>query len=154
MAALIEWVWDVSFWHWWALAGLLSAIEVMKPTTYLLWPAISATVIGVVVAVIGPFDWRLQALAFALLSIATGVVWARLAPRRQAADGEERLKNRGQSYLGRPLHLTRGLPEGRGQIQIDNSWRTAKSVDGSSLEIGVMVEVVGNDGTLLILKPV
>ena len=67
----------------------------MTPTTYLLWPAISATVIGAVVAVIGPFDWRLQALAFALLSIATGVVWARLAPRRQAADGEERLNNRG-----------------------------------------------------------
>ena len=154
MDALIEWVWDVSFWHWWALAGLLIAIEVMTPTTYLLWPAISAAVIGAVVAVIGPFDWRLQVLAFALFSIATGVVWARLAPRRQAADGEERLNNRGQSYLGRRLHLTRGLSEGRGQIQIDDSWWTAKSADGAPLEIGVMVEVVGNDGTVLILKPV
>jgi membrane protein implicated in regulation of membrane protease activity len=154
MDALIEWVWDVSFWHWWALAGLLIAIEVMTPTTYLLWPAISAAVIGAIVALIGPFDWRLQMLAFALLSIAIGMVWARLAPRRQAAAGEERLNNRGQSYLGRRLHLTRGLPDGRGQVQIDDSWWTAKSADGAPLENGALVEVVGNDGTVLILKPV
>lgn len=154
MDALIEWIWDVSFWHWLALAGLLLALEAMTPTTYLLWPAISAVVLGVVVAVIGPFDWRLQVLAFALLAIVTSVVWARLAPRRQAAGGDERLNNRGQSYLGRRLHLSRGLPDGRGQVQIDDSWWPAKSADGAPLESGAMVEVVGHDGTVLILKPV
>lgn len=154
MDALIEWLWDISYWHWWALALVLVAIEVTTPTTYLLWPAISAAVVGLAVALLGPFDWRLQVLVFAVLALLTSVVWARTMRRRGAPAADETLNSRGRSYVGRRLHLARPLPDGRGQIQLDDTWWPARSADGSTLGAGDVVEVVASDGALLVVRPV
>jgi membrane protein implicated in regulation of membrane protease activity len=43
--------WEIEFWHWWAFAVLLIALEAFVACTLLLWPGISAAVIGLVVLI-------------------------------------------------------------------------------------------------------
>lgn len=153
MDALIEWVWDVSYWHWWALAVILAVVEIVTPTTYFLWPAISAAIVGVLVAVIGPFDWRLQVLTFAVLAMVSTVLWVRWWRGRQAQAPVSGLNTRTERYLGRRLHLTRELVDGHGEIQLDDTWWSARSLDGQTLRVGETVEVVASDGAVLVVKP-
>ena len=154
MDALIEWIWDFSFWHWWAFAVALAALEIMAPTTYLLWPAISAALVGLAVAVIGPFDWRLQVLVFAVLSLAVTIIGSRWWRRQPAAHKISGLNARGEGYVGRRLHLTKDAVDGRCQIHLDDTWWSARTERGENPRAGDMVEVVASDGAVLVIRPV
>jgi membrane protein implicated in regulation of membrane protease activity len=154
MDALIEWIWNFSYWHWWAFAVLLAAVEIIAPTTYLLWPAISAALVGLAVAIFGDFDWRLQVLAFAVLAVVCTVVgtrWWRNRPETKTVSG---LNTRGAGYVGRRLHLAKDLVDGRGQIQIDDTWWAARAQGGEGLKAGEQVEIVQADGAVLVVRPV
>jgi membrane protein implicated in regulation of membrane protease activity len=154
MDALIEWVWDISYWHWWALAVILAAIEIAAPTTYLLWPAISAVLVGLAVALFGQFDWRLQVLAFAVLAVISTVVWVRWWRNRPEAKTPSSLNSRSARYIGRRLHLTKALVDGHGQIQLDDTWWPARSESGDAVAAGEQVEVVTSDGSVLVIRPI
>lgn len=153
MDALIEWIWNFSYWHWWAFAVLLAAAEIIAPTSYLLWPAISAALVGLAVAIFGEFDWRLQVLVFAVLSVISTVIWVRWWRNRPEAKTASGLNTRGAGYVGRRLHLARDLVDGRGQIQIDDTWWPARALDGEGLKAGEQVEVIAADGSVLVVKP-
>jgi inner membrane protein len=154
MDALIEWIWNLSYWHWWALAVILAAFEIVVPTTYLLWPAISAALVGLAVALFGQFDWRLQVLSFAVLAVVTTVIWVRWWRNRPETKTVSSLNSRSARYIGRRLHLTKDVPDGRGQIQLDDTWWPARTESGESLKTGDQVEVVASDGSVLVIKPV
>ena len=154
MDALIEWMWDFSYWHWWAFAVLLAAAEIIAPTTYLLWPAISAALVGLAVALLGDFDWRLQVLAFAVLAVVSTVVWTRWWRNRPESRIASGLNARSERYVGRRLHLTKALVDGYGQIQLDDTWWPARSQGGEALNAGDMVEIVAADGSMLVIRPV
>jgi inner membrane protein len=59
MDDFVAWLWDVSFRHWWGLAIILIAIEAFAASTFLLWPAFSAVIVGIVIAIFPGLDWRL-----------------------------------------------------------------------------------------------
>lgn len=46
MDELIGWLWNLSYWHWFGLGGLFFAFEVILPTTVLIFPAVSAIIMG------------------------------------------------------------------------------------------------------------
>lgn len=154
MDALIEWMWNLSFWHWWAIAVILAAFEILAPTTYLLWPAISAVLVGLAVAVLGPFDWRLQVLAFAVLAVVVTLIGSRWWRKQPAALKPSGLNARGEAYVGRRLHLAKDAVDGRCQIQVDDTWWPARTERGESPRAGAMVEVVASDGAVLVIRPV
>jgi membrane protein implicated in regulation of membrane protease activity len=154
MDALIEWIWEVSYWHWWALAVILATVEIVMPTTYLLWPAISAAFVGLAVAVFGDFDWRLQVLAFAVLAVLSTVIWIRWWRQRPETRGASTLNSRSARYIGRRLHLTKDVIDGHGQIQLDDTWWPARTQSGEGLKIGDQVEVVASEGAVLVIQPI
>lgn len=154
MDALIEWIWDFSYWHWWALAVILAAAEIVVPTTYLLWPAISAALVGLALAVFGDFDWRLQVLAFAVLAVLSTVLWFRWWRQRPETKTASTLNSRSARYIGRRLHLTKDVIDGHGQIQLDDTWWPARTQSGDGLKTGDQVEVVASDGAVLVIRPV
>ena len=75
MDEFIAWLWDASYWHWWAFAVALIGIEAIAPSTFLIWPAVSAVAVGFALAIDPEIDWRYQILAFALLSMISNLGW-------------------------------------------------------------------------------
>jgi len=150
MDAYIAWLWEISYWHWWAFAVLLIALEAFVASTLLLWPGISAAVIGLVVLIRPDFDWRYQMLLFAVLSVISTVLWLRWLRMRPIKSDHPNLNTRGRSYVGRRITLAEPLKDGRGRVQIDDTWWQA-SADGP-LEKGVEVEVTDTDGATLIVR--
>ena len=64
------------------MAGLLFALEILLPTTILIFPGFAALVVGAVAIVALGLDWCLQMLVFAVLSLSICLGW-RIWFRRQ-----------------------------------------------------------------------
>jgi membrane protein implicated in regulation of membrane protease activity len=134
----------LTFWHWWVLAAALLAIEMFAPTTLFLWTGISAGVIGIALLFVPDMAWQIQVLAFAVLAVASVVIWRRVAPRKVAAGPE--LNERMTQYLGQTYALEAAIVNGRGRVRVgDTSW----IVVGPELPAGARVTVVGHDGASL-----
>lgn len=155
MDEFVTWLWDVSAWHWLALAALLIVLEIVAPTTFLIGPAVAAVLLGLVVALVPELDWRWQLLAYSVLAVIFTVLAQRLLRHRKGAgDGADRLNQRSRSYLGRRFHLDEALPDGRGRMRVDDTWWSVAVQDGHSLAAGTAVEVVGFDGAVLTVRAV
>jgi len=154
MDEFIAWVWDLDYWHWWAIGIVLIALEAMAASTYLLWPGISALVVGIVILLVPDLEWRLQLLLFAVMAIISSVAWQFWLARHPQTSDHPHLNVRGASYVGRRVTLKQPLQNGRGRIEIGDGWWLVSSEGGENLAAGVDVEVVASDGTTLLVKPV
>ncbi len=143
MIALLE---NIVFWHWWVLAALLVASEMIAPSTVLLWPGISAAFVGVVVFAFREIGWELQVLLFALLSVVTLIAWRGFARGRPQEGGDPALNRRGQQYVGRSFVLNDPIVNGEGRLKVDDTiWKIA----GEDAAAGARVSVVAVDGAVL-----
>jgi len=153
MDEFVAWLWDVSFWHWWALAIILISIEVFAASTFLLWPAFAAVIVGVVVAFVPDLDWRLQLFGFALIAAVATVAGRAIWQRYRGETSEPNLNRRGAQFIGRRITLTETLLDGSGRIRINDSSWPVRAEDGRSIESGQTVEIVAVDGIELRVKP-
>ncbi len=65
----------ITYWHWWILAVALLILEVATPGFFLLWVGIAAALTGVLLWLVPSLGWEYQILVFAVLSVATIVLW-------------------------------------------------------------------------------
>lgn len=153
MDEYVTWLWEFEFWHWWAFGIALIVVEVFAiSTTILLWPAISAFLIGLILLVDPGFDWRYQLLVFAVLSVASSIGWQMWLRKHPTQTDHPMLNTRGRSYVGRRVTLTEPLENGRGRVRIDDTWWQASAEDNQTLAVGVTVEVSDTDGATLIVR--
>jgi inner membrane protein len=138
----------MSAWLWLALAAVLIGIEVLLPSTWLIWPAISAALVGLL-AFTGPaLGWQIQTALFAVLAIITTIVWQRRFRGSAVSSDRPRLNRRLAALVGR-----QGRYETDGVRLDDTVWR-CRAVEGSTITPGQRVEVVAADGSELLVRPV
>lgn len=155
MDEFVAWLWDIEFWHWWALAVVLIAIEVFAPSTLLIWPAASAAAIGALLLFAPDLDWRYQMLSFAVLALVTTLVWFRYWVRRHPIESDHPTLNvRGKALTGRRVLLDAASEAGRGRLHLDDTTWSYTTADGADLAAGTPVEIVGSDGNLLTVRTV
>lgn len=150
MDEFVAWLWNVSYWHWWALAGILIALEILVASTYLLWPAVAAAAMGAIVFFAPEFDWRVQVLTFAVMSFAS-VIALHTWRRRHAPEPTDHpnLNSRGQGYVGRRFRVAENFIDGTGRLRVDDTWWAATTDDGSTPEPNALVEVTAVEGNTL-----
>ena len=137
-------------WFWWALGAILIALEILSTTTYLLWPGIAAFLVGLLVMVVPSLDGRVAIFLFAVLAVASTLVWKRWGPGATlAADEGGTLNRRAAHYIGRAGVAAEDFAGTRGAIRIDDTRWTAVTVDGSEPRMGEPLTVTGADGTAL-----
>ncbi len=136
----------IEFWHWWVLAALLMAIEVLAPTTVFLWTGISAAAVGVVILVADGIGWQTQVLMFSVLSVVSVFAWRQYARLRPTVSEDPLLNRRAEQCVGRLATLAEPIVDGRGTIDIDG---IAWTVAGADLAAGARVKIVGADVTVL-----
>ncbi|WP_426270970.1 NfeD family protein [Dyella kyungheensis] len=136
---------------WWILALVLIAIEVILPGYFMLWIGIAAGITGVVVLALPELSILGQALAFAVLAfLSCAAYWYGLRPRLMRDEpGDALLNRRGEQKIGQRYVLAEAIVHGRGKAKVgDGLWL----VSGPDLPVGAMVEVVGVNGTTLVVK--
>jgi membrane protein implicated in regulation of membrane protease activity len=138
---------------WWILALVLIAVEVILPGYFMLWIGIAAGAAGLVVLVVPGLSTIAQALVFVVLAfLSCAAYWYGLRPRLMRDEpGDARLNRRGEQKIGQRYVLVEAIVNGRGKAKVgDSQWL----VRGPDLPVGSMVEVVGVDGTTLLVRAV
>jgi inner membrane protein len=148
MIALIA---SLGAWSWIILGGILLAIEVMAPGTFILWLGVSAILVGVISFVI-EWSWQTQGVAFAVLAVISVVLWWRLGRRgKQDADGDDQafLNRRAHGFVGRVFTLDKPIVDGGGTVRIgDTVWR----ITGPDWAAGRRIKNARADGATLFVE--
>jgi membrane protein implicated in regulation of membrane protease activity len=143
----------VSPWWWVALAILLGAIEMLTPTTVLVWPAAAAFVTALVLWLV-PLGLAAQVALFALLSIVFTLAGRALLPRRLQGEDGSTLNRRADQVLGREAVVV-AFDHGDGQVTVDGVPWPARLEPGSGVpEAGDRVLVTGAEGIVIRVRPV
>jgi membrane protein implicated in regulation of membrane protease activity len=136
-------------WLWWALGALLLAIEMASTTQYLLWPGISALLVGVLKFAVPPLDGRLAVFLFAVTSVLATILWRRSSWSRSDRATHHNLNDRSAQYVGRVVKCEENFVNGRGPVRVDDTRWAASVIDGSAPAKGDMLTVEGADGAEL-----
>lgn len=144
-------IWDqlssLGVWNWFILAGVLLALEILVPGTFMLWLGLSAVVVGVVSLLIA-WPWQLQLVTFAVLSIGSLMVWRRMSPKVDEIRAQPFLNRRAEGFVGRVFTLEKPIVDGNGTVRIDDTIWQVRGPDSPS---GVRVRVTDADGAMLMV---
>ncbi|MCE9870610.1 NfeD family protein [Hafnia alvei] len=138
---------------WLSLGGVLLAAELLGAGGYLLWCGISALLVGLLTWVL-PFGWEWQATLFAILTVATALLWWHWLRRSQpvSRNNDDLLNQRSRQLIGARATLEAPIVNGNGRIRIgDSSWRVTCSQE---LPLGAVVEVIDVEGITLVVKSI
>ena len=130
------------------LAVLLIIIEVFAPGTFFVWMGVSAAVVGLLFWLLPGLGWEFQVLLFALLSVASVVIWRFVQKRHPTQTEQPLLNRRGEQYVGRVFTLQEPIVNGQGKIRVDDSiWK----VRGEDCKAGTKVLVSSAEGVVLLV---
>ena len=134
------------YWHWWALGLVLMAVETFLPGAFFLWMGVGALVVGVLLLLMPGLGLAVQILVWAVVAIASVLLWRRLRPAAKSTGPDSGLNERGSLYAGRSFTLEAPIVDGVGRLRIDDGqWRIA----GPDLPAGARVRVLAVEGATL-----
>ena len=133
------------FWVWLAIAAAFLAVEVATGTGWLLWPAGSAFVVGLIAQALHPGP-VIEAGLFAVLTIASTYAARRFL--RPAPGPAPDLNDPAQRLIGQRGQVLSTFEQGRGRVFVDGKdW--AAETDEPIPAISQEVVVIGVDGATL-----
>ena len=144
---IVEYLGQLEFWHWWVIGAALLGIEIVTGTFALLWMAVSAGVVGIVLFFFPGLAWEGQFLFFAVFAVVFAIGWHQYQKHRGPIETDQpSLNRRGTQYIDRTFTLDAAIENGQGKLRIDDTiWK----IDGEDLPEGTKVRVTGVDGTHL-----
>lgn len=137
-------------WNWWILGLILLGLEILVPSTFFLWFAISAVLVGTL-AFFVDLSWQVNLALFMGLSLISLLIGRRFMSSQDDSTGDPNLNNRGSRYVGREFLLATPLQQGDGRLSIDDTiWR----ITGPDLAAGTTVKVIKVEGARLVVEAV
>lgn len=127
-------------WLWLAAGGLLLAGELTTGSSWLLWPAASAALVGLLSAAL-PIGLPVQLLLFAVLTVVSTLA-SRTLLRRPAPVPDEDVNDIQPRLLGRKGVVLTPVVNGRGRVLVDGCEWAAELAGGGDLEPGAAVRVL------------
>ena len=155
MEGLIDFLAHMPFWYWFIFAGLLLIAEIMTGTTYLLWPAAAAALVGLLD--MGPMDgmWEWQLAIFSIVTILLTLFatpYARDWIHNQPTDNEM-LNQRGDRQIGKIVPAHSDFIDGHGKVKIHDTVWLAESDPSIEIKADDLLEVIAIEGaTLKVVK--
>ncbi len=135
------------YWHWFAMAGIFLVLEMVVPGAFFLWIGIAAALTGLVILPFTSLSIEIQFGLFAILTVASLLVWWRWY-RNPVATDLPNLNRRGAQYVGRTFTLEEPIVNNYGKIRVNDSyWK----VQGQDCDVGSKVKVVGVEGVILLV---
>ncbi len=151
---MIEFFQTMPFWYWFVLAAILLMVEIATGTTYFLWPAAAASVVGV--ADIWPLDgeWRLQLALFAAITVLLTIfATPRVKPWLHKSQADHLTLNEGGAQkIGRRVRVEENFSSGQGRVRFNDTAWIAESETGEDFAAGAEVEITRVDGAKIYVK--
>lgn len=136
----------IEFWHWWVVAAVLGALDMVAQSGFFLWLGVAALVVGISVYFVPDLGWQVQFLVFAGVAIFLVMLTRIYLKTGSVPSDRPTLNRRGHQYIGQLIVLESPIVNGRGRAFVgDTLW----TVEGADLPAGETVRVVGADGVLL-----
>lgn len=152
MADLIASFQSHTFWWWAAGAAGFLAVEVATGTSYLLWPAAAAAVIGVLQLLGVPLGDGFDVGLFAVLTIAMTLA-ARHWIKKPEASGPD-INDPRHRLTGRQGEAVGAFEKGQGRVFVDGKEWAAEAEGEAVLAKGDRIEVTAVlDGGQLKVRP-
>jgi membrane protein implicated in regulation of membrane protease activity len=140
---------NLGFWNWFIIGGILLALEVILPGTFMLWLGLAAIATGVL-SLILPLGWQIQIVLFAILSVISVLVGRKIMPTVKTESDKPFLNRRADAFVGRVFTLDEPIVSGVGRVRVDDTtWR----VTGPDCPAGAKVRVERADGATLVVAP-
>jgi len=134
-------------WNWFIAGGILLALEVMVPGTFMLWLGLAAIATGVIGWIVS-MSWQVQIVVFAILSVISVLLGRRFYPTVVTETDKPFLNRRADAFVGRVFTLDEPIIHGGGRVRIDDTtWR----VSGPDSPAGSKVRVERADGATLVV---
>ncbi len=135
------------YWFWMALGLALLAIEASLSTEWLLWPAVAAGIVAIVVFFGLRFGFLGDAGLFAVLTILTTVASSRLIKRVNPSDAPD-INDPNVRLVGQRARVVEAFVDGRGRVFVSGAeW--AAEISGEAPPVGDSVIVVSGTGSAL-----
>jgi inner membrane protein len=148
---MIDVIRSLGAWSWIILGGILLAVELIAPGTFVLWLGVAAILVGLISFVID-WNWQEQGVGFVILAVASLVMWWRLirpAKRDEDASDQPFLNRRAQGFVGREFTLEKPIVDGAGTVRMgDTIWR----VTGPDCAAGSRVRIARAEGATLFVE--
>lgn len=140
-----------AFWFWLALGAVLLGVEAATGSGWLLWPAASAGVVGVI-SLLGLHIGALGEVAiFAGLTLITTFVARRYLVH--APKGHPDINDPNLRLIGKKGQATAAFVKGHGRAHVGNAEWAADLDGGGDLAVGTQVIVTAIVGSRLVVKP-
>jgi membrane protein implicated in regulation of membrane protease activity len=139
-------------WSWWILGLILLAAELAVPGVFLVWIGLAAIAVGAISLAVwnmAAWQWEVQMLVFAALSVAFVIAGRRFYAGRDHASDQPLLNQRAESYVGRIATLGEPVVDGRGRLRIDDGFWPVR---GPDLPAGTRVRITGAEGNTLTVE--
>lgn len=139
-------------WAWWVLGLVLLAAELLMPGVFLVWIGLGAILTGAISLLLwetGFWTWGVQAIVFAVASVAFTLLGRRFLSSRDSVSDQPLLNQRSASLVGRTATLAEPIREGRGRIRLDDTFWLVK---GPDLPEGSRVRVIAGQGSELLVE--
>ena len=134
---MIELLQSLTAWHWLVFGVVLLGLELTLGTTYILWPAVSAIAVGVLLFVAPGMGWELQMLLFFLLSVAT-LVLGRSHFQRFVKGGEVAdLNDPTVTLVGRQVRAVGDFTGTEGRVELGDTQWSARLEDAADMPVAL-----------------
>ncbi|MDY6122795.1 MAG: NfeD family protein [Porphyromonas sp.] len=138
-------------WQWWLIVAiLLFVLEIFTPGFVLACFGVAA-IGGMLASLLGLEVW-VQVSVFSIFAILC-LIYLRPFIRR-ISKRNIHTSTGAEALIGRRVKVTETIAtdSDRGRVAVDgDSWR-AKTLDGTSVEVGAEVEIVGRESTILLVR--
>ena len=147
----MEFLTQLTAYHWFALGLILFGAEALGTAGFLLGAAVGALANGVLVWMLPELSVGWQLTSFALASVLATAVYFQVFRDAQARDESPPINQRAESLIGHRFKLGERLGNGKGRVQIgDTYWSVATN---QTIEAETSVSVAGVDGMTLQVAP-
>lgn len=135
--------------HWFAAGLILLGAELLTGTTYLLWPAISAWLVGLVMLFL-PLPFAAQLTVFGVATLATTLTGRNYVKGPLLGPGAIAMNDRARQLVGAKGQAATNFEHGIGRVKLgDSEWRGASD---DAIGAGDAVVVLSVEGATLNVK--
>lgn len=148
----MEWLNEISSWHWASLAIILLVMEILGTAGFLIGSAIAAFLMAAIVAISPDINWKWQLAIFSTSAVIFSLIYLKRFANFNETTDQPNLNNRAAQLIGKRYTLREDMVNGQGRIQIsDTFWKISCDSD---LQASTQIEITDFDSMTLIVKSV